>query len=130
MDISLPITGWAAVANATLLLALTWTVVRYRRRLKIVLGDGGEKAVEKAIRGQANAAEQMPMALILMGLCELSGANTSSLIGLAVIFTLGRLLHGAYFAGLIPWRGRFYGMLLTLIGQAGLILLLAVTLIL
>ncbi|WP_420858967.1 MAPEG family protein [Marivivens marinus] len=121
--LALPVTLTAAVINGALFQLLTWRVVRGRRRHKIVLGDGDDRAMAKAIRGQANAAEQMPIALILLGLAEMNGAAPGLLWGLAGLFTLGRMSHGAYFAihGL-HWRLRFWGMLATLLAQAGLIL--------
>ena len=45
---------------------LTLAVVRHRRGKRISHGDGDDAKVAKSIRGQGNAAEQMPMILILM----------------------------------------------------------------
>lgn len=126
--LSLPLTSLAALACGLLLLALTIRVVILRRRGGVVLGDGDDRALAKAIRGQANAAEQMPMALILAGLIELQ-AGPSIMLGVTLaLFLVGRLLHGAYFAfhGL-TWRLRFFGMWATVIGQALLLVLLALT---
>ena len=124
-EFSLPVTSAAALANGLILLVLTWRVIMMRRRGGIVLGDDGDRAVFKAIRGQANAAEQIPVALILLGLCELQGGHGTLLAVLAVTLTVGRVMHGAYFAvhGL-NWRLRLGGMLLTLTAQAGLLLTL------
>lgn len=121
--IDLPITSVAALLNGALLLALTARVIFYRRRAKVVLGDNGDKVLAKAIRGQANAAEQIPIALILCALAELQGAPSGALGATVALFTLGRYMHGAYFAvhGL-HWRLRFWGMLATLVAQ-GLFLL-------
>ena len=115
----LPITSVAALVNGALMLALTARVIFYRRRDKVVLGDNGDKVLAKAIRGQANAAEQIPIALILCALAELQGAPATALWLTVGLFTLGRYMHGAYFAvhGL-HWRLRFWGMLATLIAQA------------
>lgn len=127
--IALPITSLTAICSALILLVLTWKVITLRRKDGVVLGDTGDRVLTKAIRGQANAAEQLPMALILMGLAELQGANVVSLTALAAILLLGRGMHAAYFGihGL-TWRLRFYGMFLTLIAQGGLIILLGLTL--
>jgi hypothetical protein len=124
--IDLPVTSLAALLNGALLLALTARVIFQRRRDQVVLGDNGDRALTKAIRGQANAAEQMPVALILCALAEAQGAPLLPLAVTAALFTLGRYMHGAYFAihGL-HWRLRFWGMLATLAGQG---LLLALTL--
>ena len=125
--IDLPITSLAAFANGLVLLLLTYRVIRFRRRDGVVMGDNNDRALAKAIRGQANAAEQIPIALILLGLAEAQGGNAAALTVLAVVFTAGRIMHGIYFAihG-TPWQLRFYGMIATLAAQAGLLLALLV----
>ena len=128
-DLYLPVASLAALANGTLLLLLTLLVVMRRRAAGIVLGDGGDRVMLKRIRGQANAAEQIPIFLILLTLAEISGAHAGLLGATAAAFTLGRLLHAAYFAvhGL-TWRLRFWGMWLTVLAQGAVLLLLAATL--
>lgn len=127
--INLPVTSVAAICSGLILLLLTWKVIRLRRKGGVVLGDNDDRILAKAIRGQANAAEQLPMALILMGLAELQGTDTVVLAALALLLIAGRSLHAIYFAihG-STWRLRFHGMLMTLFAQAGLVLLLAVSL--
>lgn len=112
------ITAFTALILGTLLLALTFRVIGHRRSHKIVLGDEGDKVMVKKIRGHANAAEQIPMALILLGLVEYLQGSTYALV-IATLLVVGRVLHAAYFniEGL-NWRFRFLGMLLTLISQA------------
>ena len=65
------------------------------------------------------------MFLILLGLAEMNSVPAIILIGLAVMFLAGRLMHACYFGihGL-HWRLRFYGMLLTVFGQIGALLAL------
>ncbi len=124
-QITLPITTTAAICSGIILLLLTWKVIRLRRKGGVVLGDNNDRVLTKAIRGQANAAEQLPMALILMGLAEIQAASPVGLAVLAVILVAGRALHATYFAiDGTTWRLRFYGMLMTLIAQLGLIGLL------
>jgi len=127
--LSLPVTSLAAVLNGAILLALTVAVIRDRRAGGVVMGDDGNRQLAKRIRGQANAAEQMPIALILLALSEAQGANGWWLALVALVFTAGRAAHGAYFA--IPgvhWTARFWGMLATLAAQLLLLLTLGVTL--
>ena len=125
---SLPVTSLTAIALALWLIVLTLRVVRMRRSAGVAIGDNGDRALAKAIRGQANLTEQAPIALIVMGLAELQGA---SLLWLpALILVLGRLLHGLYFGwhGL-HWRLRFWGMWATVVAQGLLVLSLALTLV-
>ncbi len=126
--ISLPITSLTAIVAGAVILLLTIKVIKLRRKDGVVLGDNGDRVLTKAIRGHANAAEQLPIALILMGLAELQDASTSILGVLAAILIVGRSLHAIYFgiAG-IHWRCRFYGMALTLLAQIGLLVTLAIT---
>ena len=127
--ISLPVTSFAALLAGLLILLLTIKVIQLRRRGGVVLGDNDDRILAKAIRGHANAVEQLPIALILMGLAEAQGASQALLILAAMALIVGRALHGIYFAvhGTL-WRFRFFGMWLTLAAQVGLILILALTL--
>jgi len=123
--ISLPITSFTALFTGALILLLTIKVVQLRRRDGVVLGDNDDRALAKAIRGQANAAEQLPIALILMGLAELQGGGTLLLLLAAALLVIGRILHAIYFAihG-THWRLRFYGMWMTLAAQGALLVTL------
>jgi len=128
-DLSLLITSLTAVANGLILLILTFRVIQLRRRHGIVLGDNGDRVMAKAIRGQANAAEQIPIAIIMVALIELQGGPFGLLAAMALTLTIGRLLHAIYFAvhG-TTWHLRFYGMLMTIAAQVGLLLALLATL--
>lgn len=126
---SLPVTSATAVFASILILVLTVVVVQLRRKDGVVLGDNDDRRLTKAIRGQANATEQLPIALIVMGLAELQGGATAPLVLSAITLVIGRSAHALYFAvhG-INWRFRFYGMWLTVIAQAMLVLTLIVSL--
>lgn len=93
---------------------LTWAVVRHRRGKKISLGDGDDPKVAKSIRGHGNAAEQIPIILILLGLTEMLGAPAFAIHIAGVAFIAGRLLHGLHFNGFIGFWARPAGMVLTL----------------
>ncbi len=49
-----------------LLVYLSIRVIRLRRRLEVAIGAGGEAAIERAARVQANFSEYLPIALILL----------------------------------------------------------------
>ena len=126
--ISLPVTSLTALCAGALILLLTIKVIQLRRRDGVVLGDGDNRALGKAIRGHANAVEQLPIALIIMGLAELQGGHTALLSIIAVALVIGRVLHGVYFAyDGTHWRFRFVGMALTLLAQGALVVILAAT---
>jgi uncharacterized membrane protein YecN with MAPEG domain len=128
--ISLPITSITALLASIIILLLTLKVIRLRRRDGIVLGDNNDRIMTKAIRGHANAVEQVPIALVVMGLAELQGGNAILLTLGAICLIVGRCLHGVYFAHHgTHWRLRFIGMWLTLIAQIVLLLTLLIALI-
>jgi uncharacterized membrane protein YecN with MAPEG domain len=55
--------------------ALTINVIANRVRLKVEGGDGGVPKMAQAIRAHANFAEHVPLAIILIGLAEMSGVR-------------------------------------------------------
>lgn len=100
--------------NALILIWLIVLVVRRRGAAKVALGDGGDAELIRLIRGHANAAETMPMGLILLALAELLGAPGLAAHLLGLVFTGGRLLHALHFAGIGPLLFRAAGMMATL----------------
>jgi len=104
------------------LLALWFIVLSFRVIVgrsgpgKPGLGDGGNPAMLRRIRGHANFAEYVPLALILIGLLEASGAPHWALHALGAALLVGRLLHGyaLSFTDANPF-GRSAGIALTLI---------------
>lgn len=111
------ITAWAAVILGALYSVLTFTVIYERRTKRIVHGDAGDKTVMKKIRGHSNAAEQIPLFLILLGLNEYVNGHWIAAL-LAMIFIAGRFAHAAYFNfGPRHFHFRQFGMLGTLMGQ-------------
>ncbi|MEM7439588.1 MAG: MAPEG family protein [Pseudomonadota bacterium] len=113
-DFPLPITAWAALVLGTLFFWLTWRVIGERQSGKVAHGDGGNSELAKKIRGQANAAEQMPLGLIVLGLNELLNPTWVTIL-LAVMLVAGRVIHGINFTmpG-TPFIMRPIGMGLTL----------------
>ncbi|MDP7592544.1 MAG: MAPEG family protein [Litorilituus sp.] len=113
---SLPITALYASLLALIFLFLSFRVIGFRRRLKVGVGDGGEKALIKAIRVHGNFSEYVPLTLILLGCYELSGADDLLVHLFGATLLLGRLLHAV---GLTKSAGvsnpRFIGTLLTFI---------------
>ena len=97
----LTITPIYAALIALLYLALSINVIRQRFVGKISVGDGGDKAMIKAMRTHSNCAEYAPFALLLIAMAELQGASgwLINLLGMALL--TGRLLH-AYGFGKTP----------------------------
>ena len=108
------ITSLYAGILALWFLVLSGRVVARRRGEQINLGDGGDKEMQRRIRGQANFAEYVPIALLLMLILESGGVASSLLHLLGVTLLVSRLLHGYSFA-FTPhfFAGRFWGTVLS-----------------
>ena len=87
------ITAIYAGINGLILLVLAVRVARQRGISKVGLGTGGDATLERAVRIHGNAAESIPIILILLGLAEACGSKPFLLHGIGIALTLGRLLH-------------------------------------
>lgn len=88
------ITGLYASILSLLFIGLSLNVIRWRRHLKVLLGDGGEATLKQAIAAQANASQYIPIGLLLLLLAELNVARAWLLHLAGVLFVSGRCLHG------------------------------------
>jgi uncharacterized membrane protein YecN with MAPEG domain len=113
------ITGLYAGVLGLFYVFLSLRVALLRKKLKIGLGDGGEKKLARAIRVHGNFSEYTPFILLLMVLFELQSIHILSYSFLilhffGMTFLLARSLH-AY--GITQHSGisvgRFSGILLT-----------------
>ena len=77
-----------------LFIGLSLRVIRSRRGREISLGDGGNPAMLRVIRGHANFVEYVPLALLLMLILEISRFSIYVLHALGILLVVGRLLHG------------------------------------
>jgi hypothetical protein len=95
--------------------ALSVRVIEYRRG-GISLGDGGNPELNRAIRGHANFAEYVPLALLLLALLELSHISIYVLHALGLTLLAARLLHGYALSYTRKFAfGRVWGAGLTLL---------------
>ena len=71
-------------------------VSRNRGRADKLFGHGDDEALESAIRAHGNAAEYVPLAIAMLVVSEIMGANAVSMHGLGGTVLLGRLAsaHG------------------------------------
>lgn len=100
---------------------LALQVVKYRRKHKISLGDGGIDELTRAIRAHGNFSEYVPFSLILLGLSELNQANSFIVIAFALLILAGRVFHAyAFLGGGEHFKPRVLGMKLTLYTLLGL----------
>ncbi|EAU42618.1 hypothetical protein FP2506_07251 [Fulvimarina pelagi HTCC2506] len=83
--------------NIAILFWISFAIGRIRVRHQIMVGDGGNAHLAKAMRGHANAIEIMPMTLLALALAALLGAWPSVIHALGLALTIGRVLHGLHF---------------------------------
>ena len=108
---------------------LTRQVITARAKTGVGIGDGGNDLVQRRMRGQANAAEQMPLTLLALMMAELLAGRSLILALLALVFIGGRLAHGIAFGWLDHSRPlRFWGMVASVIGSLGILIYLGITL--
>lgn len=90
----MPITLFYAGCLGLLLVLLSYRVIQARHAAGASFGDGGDKRLQRRIRGQANLTEFGPLGLVLLAGLELTGAPLLLLHALGGLFLAGRLLHG------------------------------------
>ena len=99
-----------------LMLILKLNVGRVRASKRINLGDGNDESMQRAIRVQGNAVEDVPVVLLgLIGLGLLE-APVMLIHGIGATFLVARLLHAVGLGGMAGLGiGRLIGTLLSLI---------------
>ena len=117
--------GIYAALCAIILIWLGNSTGSLRRKHRISIGDGGNKRLIRTMRGHANAAENMPITLILLTIAALIGTPAFVLHILGILFVVGRILHAWHFIQEdAPGWQRFVGFglsaLVTLILALGL----------
>ena len=111
----MPVTAIVAGLLALWLMFLQSRVIAFRGRRRVSLGDGGHADGLRLIRAHGNAAETVPIFLILLALGEGMGAPGWVVALLGVVFLAGRVLHGLQFLLDRPGTSyRMWGMILSL----------------
>lgn len=118
-----PALGTVAFYGGLNLLILMWLAVqtgRVRMREKVMMGDAGNAALVRVMRGHANALEAIPPTLIAMLVLALLGAPAIGLHVLGILLTVGRFLHALHFtAADAPRWQRGIGFSLSTLAMAG-----------
>jgi len=87
------ITALTAAILGALCVMLSLKVVAIRRRDKILVGEGDNEELLRAVRAQGNLLEYAPIGLILLACAEVNGVPRLLLGLLAIAFVAGRVLH-------------------------------------
>lgn len=99
-----------------------WLMIRIgaiRRAESISVGDGGNEALIRRMRAQANFIESAPFVLILIAAIEIAGKGGQWLPIVAAIYMIGRVLHAIGMDGKLGW-GRMVGTLTAMLAMLGL----------
>lgn len=89
----MPITAFYAGLLSLLFVILCARIIMFRIRQGIWLGDGGNPILLRRMRVQANFAEYVPFALLLMALAESVGQETFLMHTLGQVLLAGRIIH-------------------------------------
>ncbi|HEY8099394.1 MAG TPA: MAPEG family protein [Burkholderiaceae bacterium] len=88
-----PITAMYAAILAIILTALAINVTVHRAKLDVPIGQSDNPLMLRMIRIHGNAAEYIPITLLLMLVYEINGGNHIALHGLGLALVAARLLH-------------------------------------
>jgi uncharacterized protein len=88
------IIGIYVALNALIALALAMNTARVRNKTKILLGDGGNEALQRAMRAHSNNIEYVPITLIMLVMLGILQASVLILHIVGASLTLGRVIHG------------------------------------
>jgi uncharacterized membrane protein YecN with MAPEG domain len=107
------ITAMYAGILGLIILELGINVTVHRVKLKVPLGDGGNREMLRMIRLHGNAIEYIPLALLLMLAYELNGGWHTALHVIGIALIAGRLIQTmAMWSTEIPRPGRGIGQVL------------------
>jgi uncharacterized membrane protein YecN with MAPEG domain len=113
----IPVTLATAGILGLIYVVLSARVVMARRDTKVEIGDGGGKpetaGLQVRVRSHANFAEYVPIALLLLGGCELAGGAHWLMVFLAIMLIAGRILHPLGMSKPAPNGYRAGGAMLT-----------------
>ena len=102
--------GLYAGLNMLIMFWLANAIGKLRRGHRIAVGDGGNKHLARIMRGQANAAENMPLFLIMLLIAAATGIAVWLVHLFGAAFTAGRALHAWHFSqAKAPLWQRFVG---------------------
>jgi len=87
------ITSLYASISAFLIVRLSLSVIKLRRKNRISVGDGGNEELQLAIRTHSNAVEYIPIALLLLLTLELNAAPKILIHLLGATLIIGRIIH-------------------------------------
>jgi uncharacterized membrane protein YecN with MAPEG domain len=120
------IAGFYVALGALLVVALAVRVMWLRNTGRVGLGAGGDAVLARAIRAHANAAEYLPIALLLLVLLALEQTRPGLLHMFGIVLIVARILHAI---GLSSASGRSFGRMVGIGLTVAVMLAMAILLI-
>jgi uncharacterized membrane protein YecN with MAPEG domain len=87
------ITSIYASLSALLIVWLSLSVIKLRRKNRVSVGDGGYEDLQLAVRAHSNALEYIPIVLLLLLMLELNGAPKLLIHLSGLTLLIGRIFH-------------------------------------
>ena len=87
------ITATYAAIVAMLFIAMSFYVIVTRAKTDFLVGDGDNARMLVAMRRHGNMAEYVPLALLMMGLAEMTGLGATWLHVCGIALIAGRMIH-------------------------------------
>ena len=115
-----------AAVLAIMYIQLSFRVIKLRKKKKVSLGDGGDSALNAAIRTHGNFIEYVPFSLILLFLVEYQGLSSHYCYVLGLMLVVGRICH-SYALAENQLKFRVIGMALTFLTMLLSAVLLLIT---
>jgi len=89
------VTACLTAGFAVLMVLLSGLTSLRRAALGVTHGDAGDETLRRRIRAHGNFIEYAPLALLVLGMVEVSGVARFTTLALALVFGLARLFHAA-----------------------------------
>lgn len=110
------IVGLYTGLNALILLWISAATSGLRGKYKVSIGDGGNKHLQRIMRGHANAVENIAIMLLLMIIMAALGTPGYILHGFGIALTASRFFHAYHFIQEdAPRWQRFYSSVVALV---------------
>ncbi len=106
--VSFAIVGLYAGLNALILLWISLATISLRSKYKVSIGDGGNKHLERIMRGHANAVENIVIVLILLIIMAALGTPSYVLHGFGIALTAARFFHAWHLFRRMPLAGNAF----------------------
>lgn len=109
------VTAWLAIFLSALVMYFILKIAKIRRTERIELETADNDKLRRAVRSHGNLVETAPFFLIMLAFLEMTGANSTAAVVLALTFGISRIMHPVGLSGIeSTFKFRVYGMIVAL----------------